>query len=170
MPPFAVPSQRIHSPAHLSSLGDRSQCGIAHCCTADRVWASARALLAGHRRATPSGSAMSTTRPTARPSFRRRLWFSRLGRRAALRAPPTNRSRASPNIPGGVYSSSRAEATRRPGFRTQRMTLPPQPPPVLGRAACPLHAKAIVLLSRPHRGQNALIGRPRRSVTRRIPV
>jgi len=115
MSTFALPSQRIHFAAHLSMAGHRSQCGMAHCRTPGRwLWASTRAPLAGHRWVTASGSAVSTTRPTARPSFRERLCFRHLGRRAALRASPTNRSRAPPNIEAAAKVGGRPFAAPPP--------------------------------------------------------
>ena len=115
MPAFPLPSQRIHFAAHLSMAGHRSQFGMAHCRTPGRwLWASTRAPLAGHRWVTASGSAVSTTRPTARPSFRERLCFRHLGRRAALRTPPTNRSRAPPNIEAAAKVGGRPFAAPPP--------------------------------------------------------
>jgi len=115
MPAFHLPSQRIHFAAHLSMAGHRRQCGMAHCRTPGRwLWASTRAPLAGHRWVTASGSAVSMTRPTAKPSFRERLCFRRLGRRAALRAPPTNRSRAPPNIEAAAKVGGRPFAAPHP--------------------------------------------------------
>jgi hypothetical protein len=115
MPVFPLPSQRIHFAAHLSMAGDRSQCDMAHWRTPGRwLWASTRAPLAGHRWVTASGSSVSTTRPTAKPSFRERLCFRHLGSRAAPCAPPTNPGRATPNIEAAAKVGGRPFAAPPP--------------------------------------------------------